>query len=154
VALQLSGATVTQFREGDQLIAVVLRTPRHEHRDVDALKSLPVGRFDGRSVTLGQVASLQPEFEDGVIWRRDRLPTIEVRGDPVGNTQPATIIDSIAPQVAAFRAQLPAGFRLEIGGPVEAAPRRYGDRRVAADRGHHFETADAQLGTTARCWWC
>ena len=121
VALQLSGAAVTRFREKDLLIDVVLRTPRSEHRDVDALKALPVGRFDGRSVTLGQVASFDPAFEDGVIWRRDRLPTIVVRGDPVGNTQPATIMDAIAPQVAELRAQLPAGFRLEIGGPVESS---------------------------------
>ena len=118
-ALQLTGATVTQFREDDLLIDVVLRTPRHEHRAVDALKSLPVSRFGGNSVTLGQVATFEPAFEDGVIWRRDRLPTISVRGDPVGSTQPATIIEAIAPQVAEFRAQLPPGFRLEIGGPVE-----------------------------------
>jgi len=121
VALQLSGTAVTQFREDDLLIDVVLRTPRSEHRDVDALKSLPIGRFNGQSVTLGQVAVFQPLFEDGVIWRRDRLPTISVRGDPVGKTQPATIIESIAPQVAAFKAQLPPGFRLEIGGPVESS---------------------------------
>jgi len=55
VALQLSGATVTQFREDDLLINVVLRTPRKEHRDVDALKSLPIGRFNGQSVTLGKL---------------------------------------------------------------------------------------------------
>jgi multidrug efflux pump len=121
VALELSGATVTRFREGDQLIDVVLRTPRGEHRQVDALKSLPIGSFNGRSVTLGQVARFVPVFEDGVIWRRDRLPTISVRGDPVGKTQPATIIDALAPQVAQFRAQLPPGFRLEIGGPVESS---------------------------------
>src|SRR5512143_1673797 len=119
LALQLSGATVTQFRENDLLIDVVLRTPRREHRDVDALKSLPIGVSNGQSVTLGQVASFKPVFEDGVIWRRDRLPTISVRGDPLGKTQPATIIESIAPQVARFKAQLPPGFRLEIGGPVE-----------------------------------
>ena len=121
VALQLSGVSVTQFRENDLLIDVVLRTPRNEHRDVDALKSLPVGRFNGQSVTLGQIARLEPVFEDGVIWRRDRLPTIAVRGDPVGKTQPATIIDAIAPQVAAFKARLPPGFRLEVGGPVESS---------------------------------
>ncbi|MDQ1314235.1 MAG: multidrug efflux pump [Pseudomonadota bacterium] len=118
-ALQLSGTTVVQFREDDLLIDVVLRTPRDEHRDIDALKSLPIGRFNGQSVTLGQIASFHPVFEDGVIWRRDRLPTIAVRGDPVGKTQPASIIDAIAPQVARFKAQLPPGFRLEIGGPVE-----------------------------------
>ena len=121
VAMQLAGATVTQFREDDLLIDVVLRTPRKEHRDVDALQSLPVGRFNGRSVTLGQIATFRPVFEDGVIWRRDRLPTIAVRGDPVGTTQPATIIASIAPQVAQFKAGLPAGFRLEVGGPVESS---------------------------------
>lgn len=121
VALQLSGVTVTQFRENDLLIDVVLRTPRNEHRDVDAFRSLPIGRFNGQSVTLGQIARLEPVFEDGVIWRRDRLPTISVRGDPVGKTQPATIIDAIAPQVAAFKARLPPGFRLEVGGPVESS---------------------------------
>ncbi len=121
LALELSGVTVTQFREDDQLIDVALRIPRMEHRDVDALKSLPVGSFGGQSVTLGQIATFQPTFEDGVIWRRDRLPTISVRGDPIGKTQPATIIDAVAPQVAAFKAQLPPGFRLEIGGPVESS---------------------------------
>jgi multidrug efflux pump len=120
-ALQLSGATVTQFREDDLLIDVVLRTPRAEHREVDALAALPIGTFNGQSVTLGQVARFTPAFEDGVIWRRDRLPTIAVRGDPVGDTQPATIVADLAPQVAAFRAGLPQGFRLEIGGPVESS---------------------------------
>ena len=121
LALQLSGATVTQMRENDLLIDVVLRTPRNEHRDVDALKALPIGSFNGQSVTLGQIASFKPMFEDSLIWRRDRLPTISVRGDPVGKTQPATIIAAIAPQVAQLKAQLPPGFRLEVGGPVEGS---------------------------------
>jgi len=121
LALELSGATVTQFRENDRLIDVELRIPRKEHRDADALRSLPIGSFNGRSVTLGQIATFDPVFEDGVIWRRDRLPTISVRGDPLGKTQPATIIAAMAPQVAQFKAQLPPGFRLEIGGPVESS---------------------------------
>ncbi|MCA1978359.1 MAG: efflux RND transporter permease subunit [Thiobacillus sp.] len=123
VALQLAGATVTQFRENDLLIDVVLRTPRAEHRTVDALAALPLGSFNGQSVTLGQVARFTPAFEDGVIWRRNRLPTIAVRGDPVGTTQPATIVADLAPRVAQFQAQLPHGFRLEIGGPVESSAR-------------------------------
>ncbi len=130
VALQLSGATVTQFRENDLLIDVVLRSPRNEHREVDALQSLPIGSFNGQSVTLGQVASFKPAFEDGVIWRRDRLPTIAVRGDPIGNIQPATVMDAIASQVAAFKAQLPSGFRLEVGGPVESSAKA--DAAIAA----------------------
>jgi multidrug efflux pump len=121
LALQLAGATVTQFRENDLLIDVVLRTPRSEHTDVDALRALPIGNFNGQSVTLGQIARFEPVFEDGVIWRRDRLPTIAVRGDPIGKVQPDTIIAALAPQVAAFKAQLPAGFMLAVGGPVESS---------------------------------
>ncbi len=123
VAMALSGATVTQFRENDQLIDVVLRTPRNEHRDVDVLRALPIGTFNGKSVTLGQVAEITPQFEDGTIWRRDRLPTISVRGDPLGTTQPATIVTELAPQLEAFKRQLPQGFRVEIGGPVESSAR-------------------------------
>lgn len=121
LALQLAGTRVTQFRENDLLIDVVLRTPRSEHRDVDALRALPIGNFNGQSVTLGQIARFEPVFEDGVIWRRDRLPTISVRGDPVGAIQPDTIIAALAPQVDAFKAQLPPGFRLQVGGPVESS---------------------------------
>ena len=121
LSLQLAGARVTQFRENDLLIDVVLRTPRSEHRDVDALRALPIGNFNGQSVTLGQIATFEPVFEDGVIWRRDRLPTIAVRGDPVGAIQPDTLIAALAPQVDAFKAQLPPGFRLAVGGPVESS---------------------------------
>jgi multidrug efflux pump len=130
LGLQLAGANVTSMREDDLLIDIVLRTPRIEHRDVDALNALPIGVFDGRSVTLGQVAHFTPAFEDGVIWRRDRLPTIAVRGDPVGALQPDTLVAALAPQVDAFRAQLPSGFRLEIGGPVESSARA--DTAIAA----------------------
>jgi multidrug efflux pump len=121
VALALAGATATQLRENDQLIDVVLRTPRAEHRDVDALRRLPIATVGGQIVTLGQVASITPQFEEGVIWRRDRLPSITVRGDPVGDIQPATIVAGLAPRIAAFERTLPAGFRVEVGGPVESS---------------------------------
>ncbi|MEQ1662869.1 MAG: efflux RND transporter permease subunit [Thiobacillus sp.] len=121
VALQFAGSTVTQFRENDLLIDVVLRTPRAEHTDVAALASLPIGVFNNQSVTLGQIARFTPAFEDGVIWRRDRLPTIAVRGDPVGAIQPATVAAGLAPQIEQFKAALPPGFRLETGGPVESS---------------------------------
>ena len=123
VALELSGTTVTQFREKDLLIDVVLRTPRGEHRDADSLKTLPIGNFNGQSLTLGQIATFVPAFEEGVIWRRDRVPTIAVRGDPVGAIQPDTIVNALAPQIDDFKKQLPDGFRLELGGTVESSAR-------------------------------
>jgi multidrug efflux pump len=133
VALELSGATVSQFREDDQLIDIVLRTPRFEHRDIDSLKALPIANFDGAALTLGQIATIAPGFEDGLIWRRNRLPTIGVRGDPVGKLQPDTIVQSLAPQIESFQRTLPDGMKLEVGGPVESSAKA--NRAIGASAG-------------------
>ena len=69
-------------------------------------------------------------FEPGVIWRRDRLPTITVRANVYGEIQPATVTAQIEPSLAPVRAKLPPGFRLETGGTVEESAK--GQRSVAA----------------------
>jgi len=125
VSLALQGwlvrATVTQFREGDQLIDVVWRAgePGRDLRTLDRLPDLDIVTGGGRHVPLSQVAKLVPTLEDGMIKRRDRLPTISVRADIVGGMQAATISHALDPQFDALRAQLPPGFRIEMGGSVE-----------------------------------
>jgi multidrug efflux pump len=54
-----------------------------------------------------------------LIWRRDRLPTITVRGNLYGKIQPATIVDRIAPEIGKIQAALPDGYRIVTGGSVE-----------------------------------
>src|SRR5690606_39183281 len=81
LASQLTGTTVSQFREGDELIAIALRGTTQEREALQNLPSLAIPIGDGRSVALEQVATLEYGFEEGVIWRRDRLPTVTVRGD-------------------------------------------------------------------------
>ncbi len=123
LALQgwLVGATVTQFREGDQLIDVVWRAgePGRDLRTLDRLPDLDIVTANGRHVPLAQVAKLVPTLEDGMIKRRDRLPTISVRADLAGDMQAATISHALDPQFDALRAKLPPGFRIEMGGSVE-----------------------------------
>ncbi|MDP1652258.1 MAG: efflux RND transporter permease subunit, partial [Rhodocyclaceae bacterium] len=68
------GATLTQFREGDQLIDIVWRAGGPERGSLDRLADLPVPVTGGKWVPLAQVAKLEPVLEEGVIWRRDRLP--------------------------------------------------------------------------------
>ncbi len=113
----LVGATITQYREGDQLIDVVWRSG--DKRTLDRIPDLDIVTAVGRHVPLAQVAKLVPVLEDGIIWRRDRLPTITVRGDIAGNMQAPVISMAINPQLDAIRAKLPPGFRIEMGGAIE-----------------------------------
>ncbi|MBA3033941.1 MAG: efflux RND transporter permease subunit [Gammaproteobacteria bacterium] len=114
------GATLTQFREGDQLIDIVWRAGGPDRGSLDRLADLPVPLASGKWVPLAQVAKLTPVLEEGVIWRRDRLPAIQVRADLANSkvTGP-TVSQRIDPQLAAIRAQLPPGYRVEVGGTIE-----------------------------------
>jgi multidrug efflux pump subunit AcrB len=54
-----------------------------------------------------------------LIWRRDRVPALTVQADTVGGVLPATIVESLAPQVAKLNRSLPPGYRIKAGGSVE-----------------------------------
>jgi len=120
----LVGATVTQFRENDQLIDVVWRADGGRQGDADPrtlsrLPDLDLVTAGGRHVPLAQVARLVPVLEEGLIWRRDRLPAITVRADAAGAMQPQAISAQIDQQLIELRAKLPPGFRIELGGSTE-----------------------------------
>ena len=67
---------------------MVLRGPADERARLSLLESLSVPTASGRSVPLAQIAHARYGFEEGIIWRRDRLPTMTVRADIVGGLQP------------------------------------------------------------------
>jgi multidrug efflux pump len=115
----LSGVPVTYYRERDQLIEVSLRGPPEERARLSLLESLAVPTPSGQSVPLKQIATVSYGFEEGIIWRRNRLPTVTVRGDIYGGITAATVTAQIDPQLNAVRAQLPPGYLLEVGGAVE-----------------------------------
>ncbi|MCM2306583.1 MAG: efflux RND transporter permease subunit [Sulfuritalea sp.] len=125
----LVGATVTQFRENDQLIDVVWRADAGakdtsmgnaaDPRTLSRLPDLDLVSASGRHIPLAQVARLVPVLEEGLIWRRDRMPTITVRADVVGSLQPQAASAQIDQQLAGLRAKLPPGFRIELGGSTE-----------------------------------
>ena len=117
--MSLNGFTVTSFREGKKSIDVVLRGDSEERAHLSALPDLAVPTRSGKSVPLSQIGRLKHSFEPGLIWRRDRLPTITVRGNLYGKIQPATIVDRIAPQIATIQDALPEGYRIVTGGSVE-----------------------------------
>ena len=117
--LLLSGMNVTQLREGDQLIDVVVRAAGDERSRLSALADLNIRTSSGRTVPLAQVAKIRYELEDGLINRRNRLPTVTVRADIRDSTQAPVVSAQINPQLDAVRAKLLPGFRIEIGGATE-----------------------------------
>ncbi len=126
LAMSVNGVTVTSFREGEKSLDVVLRAADGERGRLAGLTDLAVTTRSGRSVPLGQVARIVPVFEPGLIWRRDRLPTITVRANLYGKTQPATVVDRLRPQVDAIAAGLPAGYGIATGGSVEESAKGSG----------------------------
>ncbi|RON12987.1 efflux RND transporter permease subunit [Pseudomonas frederiksbergensis] len=119
----LTGASVSQFREDNELIEILLRGTVHERTELALLPSLAVPTDNGRSVALSQIATLEYGFEEGIIWHRNRLPNVTVRADIYGKEQPATLVQQIMPTLDPIRAELPDGYLLDVGGTVEDSAR-------------------------------
>jgi multidrug efflux pump len=130
LSAQLSGTTASTYREGNELVGIMLRGGAADRDQLQMLGSLSIPAGDGSSVPLSQVARLQHVFEDGIIWHRDRLPTITVRADISDELLPAAVTAQIDPTLDELRAQLPKGYLLEVGGSVEDSAR--GQDSIAA----------------------
>ncbi len=129
VGTVISGQAVTAWREKDKQIDVVVRGDSAERRMVSLLKDLavPVGR--GRTVPLAQVARIESGFEQGIFWRRDRLPVITVRCDIRDGIQAPAVSAQVNERLDELRAKLPFGYRIDTGGAVEDAGK--GQRSIA-----------------------
>jgi len=119
----LIGTTVSQYREDNELIEILLRGTQQERSELGNLGSLALPTDNGQSVALSQVATLEYGFEEGIIWHRNRLPTVTVRADIYDKEQPATLVKQIEPTLRDIRAKLPDGYLLEVGGTVEDSER-------------------------------
>ncbi|MEI7429770.1 MAG: efflux RND transporter permease subunit [Betaproteobacteria bacterium] len=119
INMLLNGLSVTQMREADLLVDVVIRATGDERARLSALADINVRTANGRYVPLAQVAKIHYELEEGLINRRNRLPTVNIRADIRDNIQAPVVSAQIDPLLDAVRAKLPPGFRIELGGTTE-----------------------------------
>jgi multidrug efflux pump len=119
----LTGFAVTEYRERDKLIEVLARAEASERRSLDEIAGINVPTQSGKWIPLSQIATVSYGFEEGVIWRRNREPTITVQGDIAGSLQAPVVSGQIDPLLDPIRAQLPPGYRIEEGGAVEESAR-------------------------------
>jgi multidrug efflux pump subunit AcrB len=115
----LSGTRVTQLRDATYLIDIVARAVPNERARLDTLREIMLPVAGGKSVPLGQVATLSYEIEPPMIWRRHRVPTVTVQADVAPGVEPTTVIAELEPVIAGFRAKLPAGYSVVVGGVTE-----------------------------------
>jgi multidrug efflux pump subunit AcrB len=115
----LSGSKITQMREGTYLIDIVARAIPEERAKLDTLRNLMIGATGGRHVPLEQIATLTYTLEPALIWRRHRQPTVTVQADVVPGIEATTVVKQLDGDLAKFRAELPAGYNVVLGGVIE-----------------------------------
>ncbi|CAA6803753.1 MAG: RND efflux transporter [uncultured Thiotrichaceae bacterium] len=126
----LQGVTIGEFREYDQTIPIKIRGTQAERDHITLLESLNVPTDRGTTIPLGQIARIKAGQEDGIIWHRNRTPTITIRGDIYTKIQAPTITAEVESRLGEFRDSLPLGYRLETGGAVEESAK--GNVSIAA----------------------
>jgi multidrug efflux pump len=114
--LMLAGSAITQYREGDTVLPVVLRGTGTLRHSVEQMASLPVMKADGSgSVPLGQVAALQLSSQPSVIQRHDQARAVTVQAKHAQLTAQG-LADRVQLQLADLRAE---GVQVELGGEIE-----------------------------------
>lgn len=117
--IMISGARVTQVRDGIYLIDVIARAVSQERVSLSDLNTVQVPLPSGRAVPLGQLVRLTYTQDLPLVWRRDRVPTLTVQADLRPGVLPAAAVRQLEPAIDALVQTLPRGYRIEVGGTVE-----------------------------------
>ena len=115
------GTTITELRDDTYLVDMVARGDAEARQSVEALADLQLGGAGGRAIPLSSIAVFRYDTEQPVIHQENRVPTITVKAAIVTKAQPDTIVNDLAAQMDAFRADLPRGYSVEVGGTVESS---------------------------------
>src|SRR6476646_4719248 len=115
----LSGLTITQYREGIEHIDVVARAVPDERLELGRLPALTITTRNGVPVPLSQIARLHYEFEEPILWRRNRDLVLTARGDIVDGVQAPDVSTEVLAKLDGIEDALPYGYRIETGGSIE-----------------------------------
>lgn len=118
----LSGIEMTQYREGDQLIPVTLRSVASDRQDISKLDGLSIySQASGTPVPLKQVADIRLDFEAGIIERRDRERTLTLKAQLKDGVTATEVNTDFVPWLASAAANWRTGYRYEVGGESETS---------------------------------
>lgn len=115
----LSGMPVTAVREDIRTVQVVARSAGNNRLDPARIGDFTLVGANGQRIPLSQVGKVDVRMEEPVMRRRDRVPTITVRGDIAENLQPPDVSTAITRQLQPLIAALPAGYSIVEAGSIE-----------------------------------
>lgn len=115
----LSGVPVTSVREDIRSVDVVARAAGDIRLDPAKIEGFTLVGNAGQRVPLSQIGRIEIGMEDPILRRRDRTPTITVRGDIADNLQPPDVSVAIMKQLQPIADALPAGYRIDMAGSIE-----------------------------------
>jgi multidrug efflux pump subunit AcrB len=110
-----SGAAVSVYREGDNLIPIVLRAGAYTSESLEGLTSATFAK-NGGLIRLAQIAKLKPGFDLARIRRKNQERTITVTARSTSLTA-GQLLDFVGPGLQGL--DLAGGYRIHIGGEIE-----------------------------------
>lgn len=123
---QLTGSPIGEFREKDKNLSLIFRIDAQDRNDLSKVKDLNIHIGNGKFVPLDQVAQISYDAEEGLIWRRNLKPTITVQANVVPGVTGNDVTQLIYDNLKELRANLPLGYSIDIGGPLEESQKSGG----------------------------
>ncbi|MEN6623280.1 MAG: efflux RND transporter permease subunit, partial [Smithella sp.] len=118
---QLSGSTISEFREEDKTVSMVFRFDADDRNDPSHLKDLNIHIGNGKYVPLDQIAKISFDTEEGLSYRYNLKPMMLVQAE----INPGLTGDDVAEQIynnlADLRASLPLGYSIDYDGSKESS---------------------------------
>jgi multidrug efflux pump subunit AcrB len=115
----LSGVPVTTVRENIRTVQVVARSAGDTRLDLGKISDFTLAGSSGQRLPLSQVGTVDLRMEDPIARRRDRTPTITVRGDIAEGLQPPDVSTAISEQLKPVIDKLPSGYAITQAGTIE-----------------------------------
>lgn len=115
----LSGVPVTAVREDIRSVEVMGRAAGDIRLNPAKIEGFTLVGNAGQRVPLSQIGKIEIGMEDPILRRRDRTPTITVRGDIADTLQPPDVSVAIMKQLQPIVDALPAGYRIDMAGSIE-----------------------------------
>jgi len=115
----LSGIPITEVREDVRSVQVTARSAGNTRLDPGRIGDFTLVGTAGQKIPLAQVGKVDVRMEDPILRRRDRTPTITVRGDIAEGLQPPDVSAAVWEDIQPIIAKLPAGYRIEMAGAIE-----------------------------------
>lgn len=116
-----TGYRIGIYREGDELLPIIVRPPESERVDVNNIKDLQVwSRVTRKSIPVNQIVSgFNTEWEDSLVYRRNRKFTITAQCNATFGVLGNSVFESVRPEIEAI--ELPPGYEMEWGGEYESS---------------------------------